>query len=121
MYSLGRNSFRLGGEGNNQFVFLFLVKEPPSGPAACLLQKSRFVFVLYVRSKLDLGLNAPELAGLVEGHGVGAVEDVITGLKDKPGCEQTSSSLDLRVLVNLLVNSTVREVHHPTGGDRVET
>lgn len=39
--------------------------------------------MLYVRSKLDLGLDASELAGLVKWHGVRAIEDVISSLKDK--------------------------------------
>lgn len=36
--------------------------------------------MLYVRSELNLGLDASELAGLVERHGVRAVEDVVSGL-----------------------------------------
>lgn len=37
--------------------------------------------MLYMRSELNLGLDAAELAGLVERHGVRAVEDVVSGLK----------------------------------------
>lgn len=39
--------------------------------------------MLYVRSKLDLGLDASELAGLVKRYGVWTVQDVISRLKFK--------------------------------------
>lgn len=38
-----------------------------------LLQESRFVFVLYMRSKLDLRLDASKLSGLIEGYRMGTV------------------------------------------------
>lgn len=38
--------------------------------------------MLYVRPKLDLSLNASELAGLVKRHRVRTVQDVISSLKD---------------------------------------
>jgi len=47
------------------------------------LQESRFVLMFYVRSELDLGLNAGELARFVKRHGVRTVEDVVSGLKEE--------------------------------------
>lgn len=38
--------------------------------------------MLYVRSKLDLGLNASKLAGLVKRYGMRTIQDVISSLKD---------------------------------------
>lgn len=37
--------------------------------------------MLDVRPKLDLGLDASELAGLVKRHRVGTVQDVVSSLK----------------------------------------
>lgn len=39
--------------------------------------------MLYVRSKLDLGLNPSKLAGLIKRDRVGTVQDIISSLKDK--------------------------------------
>ena len=47
------------------------------------LEEARFVLVLNVRSKLDLGLDPGEQTGLVEGDGVRAVQDVVPGLEHK--------------------------------------
>lgn len=52
-----------------------------NGPHGVLLEKSRLVFVLHVGTELDLCLNSSKLAGLVKGHRVGAVENVIPRLK----------------------------------------
>jgi hypothetical protein len=46
-----------------------------------LLQESRLVFVLHVRSKLNLGLKSTKLAGFLEGDRMGAIQDVIPSLK----------------------------------------
>lgn len=39
--------------------------------------------MLYVRSKLDLSLNASKLTGLVKRYWVGTVKDIVSSLKDK--------------------------------------
>lgn len=60
-------------------------------PSVCVwggahsLQESRLVLLLVVGAKLDLALESGKLAGLVEGDGVGAVQDVITGLQRRGG------------------------------------
>lgn len=41
------------------------------------------MFVLHVGTELDLCLNSSELAGLIKGHGVGSVQNVIPGLKQR--------------------------------------
>jgi len=47
------------------------------------LKESRLVFRLIVVSKLDLALVSGKLTGLIKGDGMGAVQDVITGLEYK--------------------------------------
>lgn len=47
------------------------------------LQKARLVLLLIVRAKLDLTLEPSKLAGLVEGDRVGAVQNVITSLRER--------------------------------------
>lgn len=46
------------------------------------LQESRFVFMLYMRPKLDLCLDASELTGLIKRYRMGTVQDVISGLQE---------------------------------------
>lgn len=41
------------------------------------------MFLLHVGTELDLCLNSSELAGLIKGHGVGSVQNVIPGLKQR--------------------------------------
>lgn len=76
------------------FPFLFISDKKKKNPNIlqvfpqtswhrCLLQESGFVFMLYVRSKLDLGLNPSKLAGLIKRDRVGTVQDIISSLKDK--------------------------------------
>lgn len=47
------------------------------------LEESRLVFRLIVVSKLNLALVSGKLTGLIKGDGMGAVQDVITGLEYK--------------------------------------
>ena len=51
--------------------------------AGVLLEESGLVFVLHVRPELDLCLDSSKLAGLVKGHRVGAVQNVIPGLREE--------------------------------------
>ena len=46
-----------------------------------LLQESWLMFVFHMGPELDVSLDAGKLAGLIKGHGVGAVEYVIPGLQ----------------------------------------
>lgn len=39
--------------------------------------------MLHVGTELDLSLNSSELTGLIKGHGVGSVQNVIPGLKQR--------------------------------------
>lgn len=49
------------------------------------LQETRLVLLLVVGPKLDLALVPGELTGLVEGDGVRAVKDVVSGLEAAEG------------------------------------
>lgn len=50
-----------------------------------LLKEASLVLLFVVRSKLDLALEACKFTGLVKGDGVGAVQDVISGLESTEG------------------------------------
>lgn len=51
------------------------------------------MFVLYVGPELDLGLNPGKLAGLVERHRVGAIQDVVPGLEEEKQTSKESNRL----------------------------
>lgn len=47
------------------------------------LQESWLVLLLIMRTELDLTLVPRKLAGLVEGDGVRAIQDVVSGLRER--------------------------------------
>lgn len=50
-----------------------------------LLKEASFVLLLIVRSKLDLALEACKFTGLVKGDRVGAIQNVVSCLKNTEG------------------------------------
>lgn len=67
------------------------------------LEESRLVFRLIVVSKLDLALVSGKLTGLIKGDGMGAVQDVITGLEYKETTYCTKVQLTLNKISNNLI------------------
>lgn len=65
----------------------------PSYRQAYSLQKPSLVLLLIVRTKLDQTLVPGKLAGFVEGDRVGAIQDVISGLKTEEQDQQGPSAL----------------------------